>query len=191
MRSKTNRVFRYFFPAAVVGASLFLLTEGSSKDVVQEAVPVKEASVAVTNKTQAKMLKLVSHNPLTQARLRVNAHEAVQANDKITLNNPVGTFEKPDGPSSLTSTQASYYEADSEVHFFEKVNFDHYSGLKATTEHAVLNTQTQDITGDQGIKACHQANTITANTYEIQTEKSVVNFSGNVCLNVSRKNPSF
>ena len=188
MRRKTNRVFRYFFPVAVVSISLFLLTEGSSKDIVAETVPPKEASVVETNKTQAKMLKLVSHNPSTQARLLVNAHEAVQASDKITLNNPVGTFEKPDGPSSLKANQASYYEADREVHFFEKVNFDHYSGLKATTEHAVLNTQTQDIAGNQGIKACHHENTITANAYEIQSEKSVVSFSGNVCLNVSRKN---
>ncbi len=188
MRRKTNRVFRYFFPVAILGIGLFLLTEGSSNDVVHETVPVKEATVAMTSKTQAKMLRLVSHNPLTQARLFVNAHEAVQASDKVTLDNPVGTFEKPDGPSSLKSAQASYYEAKKEVHFLEKVNFDHYSGFTATTEHAVLNTQTQDIAGSQGIKACHHENTITANAYEIQTENAVVNFSGNVCLNVSRKN---
>ena len=188
MRRKTNRVFRYFFPAAMVGTILFLLTEGSSSDIMLETVQAKEASPAIATETQAKMLKLVSHNPLTQARLLVNAHQAIQASDKITLNNPVGTFEKPEGPSSLTSTQASYYEADREVHFFEKVNFDHYSGLKATTEHAVLNTQTQDIVGSQGIKACHHKNTITANAYEIKTEKSVVSFKGNVCLNVSKRN---
>jgi hypothetical protein len=188
MRRKTNRVFRYFFPAAMVGTILFLLTEGSSKDAMLETAQAKETATAVPTETQAKMLKLVSHNPLTQARLFVNAHQAIQANDKITLNNPVGTFEKPEGPSSLTSTQASYYEAERKVHFFEKVNFDHYSGLKATTEYAVLNTQTQDITGDQGIKACHHKNTITANAYEIQPEQSVVCFKGDVCLSVSRRN---
>ncbi len=187
MRRKTNRVFRYLFPAAMLGASLFLLTEGSSKDVVQEAAPVKEASVAFTNKAQAKMLRLVSHNPQTQARLFVNAREAVQHTDKITLSNPVGTFEKPEGPASLKSAQASYYEADREVRFFENVRFDHHSGFVATTDHAVLNTQTQDIAGNQGIKACHHKNTITANAYEIQGETNVMCFSGDVCLNVSRK----
>jgi len=188
MRRKTNRVFRYFFPVAIIGTSLVFLTEGSSEGVVQEAISTKETPVTESEKTQAKMLKMVSHNPQTQARLFVNANEAIQCGDKITLNNPVGTFEKPEGPASLKSAQASYYEANREVHFLKKVSFDHYSGLKATTEHAVLNTQTQDISGNRGVEACHQDNTITAKSYEIQTGKNVMCFSGNVCLNVSRKN---
>jgi hypothetical protein len=188
MRRKTNRVFRYFFPVAIIGTSLVFLTEGSSEGVVQEAISTKETPVTESEKTQAKMLKMVSHNPQTQARLFVNANEAIQCGDKITLNNPVGTFEKPEGPASLKSAQASYYEANREVHFLKKVSFDHHSGLKATTEHAVLNTQTQDISGNRGVEACHQDNTITAKSYEIQTGKNVMCFSGNVCLNVSRKN---
>lgn len=189
MRRKTNRVFRYFFPAVLIGAILVFLTEGSSNDIVQEAGAVKESAVTnASEKTQAKMLKMVSHNPQTQARLFVNADQAIQYSDKITLDNPVGTFEKPEGLASLKSTQASYYEADREVHFFEKVRFDHHSGFKAITNHAVLNTQTQDISGDQGVKACHQENVITAQSYEIKTGKNLVCFSGNVCLNVSRKN---
>jgi hypothetical protein len=138
------------------------------------------------DKTQAKMLRLVSHNPKTQARLFVNANEAVQNSDRVVLNNPVGNFEKPEGPASLKSNQASYYQADDEVHFLEEVIFAHHSGLVANTEQAVLNTKTQDITGSQGIRACHHENTITAKSYEIQTGENVVNFSGDVCLNVSR-----
>ncbi len=188
MRRKTNRVFRYFFPVVILGTSLVFLTQETSKDAAQDVIYEKEA-IAVSEKTQAKMLKMVSHNPQTQARLFVNANEATQHSDKkIALSNPVGTFEKPEGQASLKAVQASYYEANREVHFFKKVSFDHHSGLTATTEHAVLNTQTQDISGSQGVEARHQENKITAKSYEIQTGKNVMCFSGNVCLNVSRKN---
>jgi len=180
MRRKTNRIFRYFFPTAIVSTVLAFLTDGTSENATQETVSKKEFSVATTDKTQAKMLKMVSHNPQTQARLLVNANEATQY--------PVGTFEKPDGPASLKATQAAYYESNREVHFLKKVSFDHHSGLTATTEHAVLNTKTHDISGNNGVEACHQENKITAKSYEIQTGKNVMSFSGNVCLSVSRKN---
>ena len=188
MRRKTNRIFRYFFPTAIVCAALAFLTDGTSENATQETVSKKEFSVATTDKTQAKMLKMVSHNPQTQARLLVNANEATQYDDRISLSNPVGTFEKPDGPASLKATQAAYYESNREVHFLKKVSFDHHSGLTATTEHAVLNTKTHDISGNNGVEACHQENKITAKSYEIQTGKNVMSFSGNVCLSVSRKN---
>ena len=158
------------------------------ENITPEVSYEKQTPETIIEKTQAKMLRMVSHNPHTQARLFVNANKAIQYGDKITLNNPVGIFEKPEGPASLKSTQASYYKTNREVHFFEKVSFDHHSGLIATTNHAILNTQTQDISGNQGIKACHQDNTITAQSYEIYSGKNVMSFSGNVCLNVSRKN---
>jgi LPS export ABC transporter protein LptC len=171
-----------------MGTSLVFLTEGSSEGVVQEAISTKKTPVTESEKTQAKMLKMVSHNPQTQARLFVNANEATQYDDRISLSNPVGTFEKPDGPASLKATQAAYYESNREVHFLKKVSFDHHSGLTATTEHAVLNTKTHDISGNKGVEACHQENKITAKSYEIQTGKNVMSFSGNVCLSISRKN---
>ena len=180
MRRKTNRIFRYFFPTAIVCAALAFLTDGISENATQETVSKKEASVSITDQTQAKMLKMVSHNPQTQARLLVNA--------RISLSNPVGIFEKPDGPASLKASRAAYYESNREVHFLKKVSFDHHSGLTAATEHAVLNTKTHDISGNNGVEACHQANKITAKSYEIQTGKNVMSFSGNVCLSVSRKN---
>ena len=188
MRRKTNRIFRYFFPTAIVSTVLAFLTDGTSENATQETVSKKEFSVATTDKTQAKMLKMVSHNPQTQARLLVNANEATQYDDRISLSNPVGTFEKPYGPASLKATHAAYYESNREVHFLKKVSFDHHSGLTATTEHAVLNTKTHDISGNNGLEACHQENKITAKSYEIQTGKNVMSFSGNVCLSVSRKN---
>jgi len=187
MRRKANRILRYFFPVAIISIALVLLKNSSIEKVDHEVTSKKQVSEEVVEKTQAKMLRMVSHNPQTQARLLVNANKAIQYDDKITLNNPTGTFEKSDGSSSLKSFQASYYEIDHEVHFFEKVSFDHHSGLIATTKHAILNTQTQDISGSQGIKACHQENTITAQSYEIHTGKNVMCFSGDVCLNVSRK----
>lgn len=187
MRRKTNRILRYFFPAVIIGISLILLKKSSLENIPQEVSCEKQIPETITEKTQAKVLRMVSHNPQTQARLVVNADKAIQYGDKITLNNPVGVFEKPDEAASLKSTQASYYEIDREVHFVEKVSFDHHSGLVATTNHAILNTQTQDISGNQGIKACHQENTITAQSYEIHAGKNVMCFSGNVCLNVSRK----
>ena len=131
-----------------------LLVKNSSEDIAQKVAT--ENTDFAFKKTQAKALRMVSHNPQTQAHLYVNADKAVQYDDKITLNNPIGTFEKPEGPTSLKSIKASYYEADREVHFFEKVSFDHYSGFTATTIHAILNTQTQDISGNQGIKAFNQ-----------------------------------
>ena len=188
MRRKTNRIFRYFFPTAIVCAALAFLTDGTSENATQETVSKKEASVTITDQTQAKMLKMVSHNPRTQARLLVNANEAIQHEDRISLSNPIGIFEKLDGPASLKATRAAYYRSNREVHFLKEVSFEHHSGLTATTEHAVLNTKTHDISGNSGVEASHQQNKITAKSYEIQTGKNVMSFSGNVCLSVSRKN---
>lgn len=187
MRRKANRILRYFFPLAIISIAFVLLKNSSIEKVGHEVTSEKQVFEEVVKKNQAKILRMVSHNPQTQARLLVNANKAIQYGEKITLDNPTGTFEKSDGSSSLKSSQASYYEIDREVHFFEKVSFDHHSGLVATTDHAILDTQTQDIRGSQGIKTCHQKNTITAQSYEIHTGKNVMCFSGDVCLNVSRK----
>ena len=187
MRRKTKRAFRYFFPAVMFAVCTFLFKEGSSKDVVKESTPEASVNIMVPANTSAKMLRLISHNPETKAKMLVNAQGAMQGDGTLILNNPTGVFENPKGPALLKSTTASYYEADKEVHFFEEVSFDHYSGLIATTCHAVLDTQTQKISGDQGVKACHQQNTITAKSYDIQSSDDVINFNGKVCLNINQK----
>jgi hypothetical protein len=188
MRRKTKRAFRYFFPVAMFMGCVFLFKEGSSSDVVKQTTLEIPSHKSVAVNAGAKMLKLISHNPETKAKLQVHAREAVQGDSGLILNNPTGVFENPKGDASLKSLTASYYEADKEVHFFEGVSFDHHSGLIATTDHAVLNTQTQEISGEQGVKVCHNANTITANSYEIQSSDDVINFSGKVCLNINQKN---
>ncbi len=187
MRRKTKRAFRYFFPVAMFAVCIFLFKEGTSKDVIKEATPEIAANLPVSASTSAKILELASHNPETKVKLLVRAQEAVQGDGALMLNYPTGVFENPKGPASLKSTTASYYEADKEIHFFKEVSFDHHSGLIATTSHAVLNTQTQEISGDQGVKACHQANMITAKSYEIQSVDGVINFKGKVCLNINQK----
>lgn len=187
MSRKANRIFRYLFPISIIGFGFILLVKGVFEKTAHQNLTDKQDSITIDHKIHAKTLRMVSHNPETQARLFVNADKATQSGDKITLNNPVGIFDNPGGKTSLHANQASYYESDREVHFFEKVDFDHFSGFIASTNHAILNTQTQTIFGDQGITAHHQENTITARSYEICTDKNIIHFSGDVCLNVSRK----
>lgn len=187
MRRKANRIFRYLFPSLVIGCGFVFLIKGLLEKSTNENPTDNQDMPIITDKIQAKILRMVSHNPETHARLFVNADKATQSGDKITLNNPVGIFDTSTGKTSLHSKHASYYESDREVHFFDEVNFDHFSGFSAFTKHAILNTKTQDIFGNQGITAHHQKNTITAHSYEIHTDKNVIQFSGNVCLNVSRK----
>ena len=187
MRRKANQMIRYIFPIIFVGFGLFIMADSSKENErVQESTQPEETSVNVSDKTQAKMLKLVSHNPETQARLFVNAADAVQEADKISLSNPLGTFEKPEGKASLTAAQASYYEKDAEVHFLDKVNFSHHSGLEAKTNQAILNTQTQDIKVNQGIEASHLNNTITSESYEIRQQNNIIQFNKNVSLKIPR-----
>lgn len=193
MLRRSNRAFRYFFPAVLGLSCLYLLRDGARNEAKESALEeISETKISVQGdagftKIQAKMLKLSSHNPETRASLLVNAFEAVQDTDKITLKNPHGLFEKPEGGAYLKSTQANYYENDSEVHFLDNVNFDHHSGLVATTDHAILNTKSQDIKGSNGIRACHNQNTITSVSYEIQTQKNILKFNDRVCLTVSQK----
>jgi hypothetical protein len=171
----------------MIGFGLILIVRGIFEKPHLSNLTDKHELTMTDHKIHAKILRMVSHNPETQSQLSVNADKAAQSGDKITLNNPIGIFDNPGGKTSLQAKEASYYESDREVHFLEKVDFDHFSGFAATTNHAVLNTQTQNIFGDQGITAHHQNNTITSRSYEICTGKNTVHFSGNVCLSVSRK----
>ena len=98
-----------------------LLKKRSLENITREVSYEKQTPETIIEKTQAKMLRMVSHNPQTQARFFVNANKAIQYGDKITLNNPVGIFEKPEGPGSLKSTQASYYKTNREGHFLRKL----------------------------------------------------------------------
>lgn len=187
MRRKANRIFRYLFPTSIISFGFILFIQELFEKKTEIPQIEQQNITAISSKVQAKVLRMVSHNPETQAQLAVNADNAFQSGDKITLNNPVGIFDNPEGKTSLCSKQAAYYESNREVHFFEKVKFNHFSGFNASTSHAVLDTKTQDIFGNQGIKASHQKNTISAHSYKIHTNRDTINFKGGVCLNISRK----
>lgn len=188
MRKKANRVFRYLFPAFIVGFGFILIIKGVFEKPKEESLREREKALMTTDKIEAKRLRMISHNPDTKAQLLVNSDKATQSGDKIILTNPFGIFDTPKGKTSLQAKEASYYESDREVHFLERVIFDHFSGLTASTAHAILDTQTQDISGNQGISAHHKKNTITAKSYEILPHQNIIHFSGNVCLNALRRN---
>ncbi len=190
MRRKSKRAFRYFFPVALLLVCIILFKNGPSKDYAKNTnQKSSESEIEAHVDTSAKILKMISHNPETKSKMQINAQTAVQMEENIVLlHNPCGLFENAKGQSSLTSSEAKYLENCREVHFFENVNFSHPSGLTATTSHATVNTKTQDIIGDQGVKACHNESTITANSYEIQKSGNLINFKGNVSLNVDQKN---
>ncbi|MEI6188154.1 MAG: LPS export ABC transporter periplasmic protein LptC [Alphaproteobacteria bacterium] len=188
MRRKTKRAFRYFFPVTLFLTCLLLFNDKSSRDVNIGMQPQEKPQSSKYINTGAKTLNLSSHNPQSQEKLKIEAVDAIQKIDgELTLRSPSGLFESSRGPNSLTSVEALYREIDREVEFLQSVNFTHHSGLTAITERAVVNTQTQVISGEQGIKACHKSSTITANSYEIQNSGDLINFSGRVCLNISQK----
>ncbi len=188
MRRKTKRAFRYFFPVTFFLTCLFLFTDKSSKEITINAQHQEKLQSSEYVNTGAKTLNLSSHNPQSQEKLRIEAVDAIQKIDgELTLRNPSGLFEGSKGPNLLTSVEALYRETDRNVEFLKSVNFTHHSGLTAITERALVNTQTQVISGEQGIKASHKSSTITANSYEIQNSGDLINFSGRVCLNISQK----
>ena len=188
MRRKTKRAFRYFFPVTLFLTCLLLFNDKSSKEVTINAQYQEKLQSSKYVNTGAKTLNLSSHNPQSQEKLRIEAVDAIQKIDgELTLRSPSGLFESSKGPNSLTSVEALYREIDRKVEFLQNVNFTHHSGLTAITEQAMVNTQTQVISGEQGIKACHKSSTITANSYEIQNSGDLINFSGKVCLKISQK----
>jgi hypothetical protein len=184
MRRKGKRAFRYFFPIVIITTFIVLYNNTSSTSVVHNAP--QEAVVSASGDSCAKMLNFSSHNPETNGKLLINAKGAVKDDGILILDNPNGVFENSKGAAILASPKASYCENDSRVCFTDKVNFNHHSGLEALSSHAVLNTKTQYISGEN-IQAHHQNNTITAQSYDINPVSDVIAFKGDVCLNIRQK----
>lgn len=188
MRRKTKRAFRYFFPVVLSLTCLLLFNDKSSRDVNISAQHQEKLQPSGYVNTAAKTLNLSSHNPQSQEKLRIEAVDAIQKIEgELTLRSPSGLFENSKGLNSLTSVEALYREMDRKVGFTKNVNFIHHSGLTAVTERADVDTQTQVISGEEGIKACHKSSTITANSYEIQNSGDLIKFSGGVCLTILQK----
>ena len=86
MRRKANQMIRYIFPIIFVGFGLFIMADSSKENErVQESTQPEETSVNVSDKTQAKMLKLVSHNPETQGEEEDLIPKKKEYQDKINL----------------------------------------------------------------------------------------------------------
>ena len=189
MRRKTKRAFRYLFPVTVLITCTLLFTTKSKNNSIEKNSTEKECVIEGHGaNTSAKSLSLVSHNPQNATKLQISAVDAVQLDDgEMNLHNPYGVLENKKGLSSLISNEAIYDADNRKVKFYENVNFTHFSGLVATTSSATLDTKTQDISGENKIKARHNNNLITANTFEFQKAGNVIVFNGNVCLNVVRK----
>lgn len=188
MRRKTKRAFRYFFPLTLFIACALLFQMKSKKSEIEKKYSPQEFIIEESSNTGAKSLSLVSHNPQKETKLQINAVDAVQICDgEMTLQNPSGLLENTKGLTSLISKEAIYYTDGRIVEFYKNVNFTHYSGLVATTDYATVDTKTQDISGENGIRVRHKENLITAKAFELQEAGNLIKFNGNVCLNISRK----
>jgi lipopolysaccharide assembly outer membrane protein LptD (OstA) len=188
MRRKAKRAFRYIFPGAVlVGCTLLFIqhTPTSQQKTCHDEVTTEKKALPLD--TSAKMLRLFSHNPDTQEKVMINSKEAVENGDKLILLTPIGVLENPKGHSLLKSTTASYDKTAKQVDFIDNVSFDSNSGLVATTDYATLDAQTQKVSGNKGIKAIHQQNTIQAESYVITPTNDVINFTGKVCLSFDQR----
>jgi len=183
MRRRAKRAFRYIFPSVVLVSCTLLFIQNTPKHTQQKTCPeVTTEQKVLPLDTSAKMLRLFSHNPDTQEKVMINSKEAVENGDKLILLTPTGVLENPKGHSLLKSTTASYDKSAKQVDFIDNVSFDNNSGLVATTDSATLDTKTQKIYGNRGIKASHQQNTIQAESYVITPTNDVINFTGKVSL---------
>ena len=189
MQRKTKRAFRYLFPVTLFAACALLFQAKSPKSTTDgENFVQSKKTTGQPVSTGAKSLSLISHNPQNETKLQINAIDAVQiCEGELALSNPSGVFENAKGLTELISKEARYHEDESKIKFYKNVNFTHHSGLIATTEHAVVDTKTQDIIGEEGIKAHHKGSIITASAFELPEAGNLIKFNGNVCFNISRK----
>ena len=189
MQRKTKRAFRYLFPVTLFAACTLLFQAKSPRNIAEgKNFAQQKKTTEQPVSTGAKSLSIISHNPQNETKLQINAIDAVQiCEGELALSNPSGIFENTKGLTELISKEARYHEEERKIKFYKNVNFAHHSGLIATTNHAVVDTKTQDIIGEEGIKAHHKGSIITANTFELPKAGNLIKFNGNVCFNISRK----
>jgi hypothetical protein len=181
----SKKVFRYAFPI-IFGTVLvsFFMRNSSSIDAKQPLEHLHQSPETKIESGVAKQLTLNSYNTKDNSRLLVQASQAKQHKNKVDLINPKSCLEKDKSSSTLTANKAEYYESDGIVNFIQEVNFLHTSGLSAQSPDAVLTTETQNISGTNGIAASHKQSQITGNTYLIESKKGKLSVQGNACLNV-------
>lgn len=180
----SKRAFRYIFPLALGTAFVSFFLRNSPTIDAKQPTEQNHTSETKIESGIATQLKLTSYNSKDNSRLLVQAAQAKQHKNKVDLINPKSCLEKEGNSSVLTANKAEYYESDGIVNFIHEVDFKHTSGLTAQSPDAVLTTATQNISGENGVKASHKNNQITGNSYMIESKKGKLSVQGNACLHV-------
>lgn len=185
MRRASKKAFRYVFPVMFAAFVVtFFIGGNADSDSVQSNCTQVERIDSKMESGIADSLKLSSCNPKDNSKFFVHAAKAMQSDSKVDLIYPKSSLEKDDSVSSLTSLKAEYYEKDGVVNFIDDVSFEHTSGLSAKSPDALLATDTQNISGKNGINAKHRQSQITGNAYVIESKKGKLSVQGNACLQV-------